>query len=238
MPIYIHDDQKVTALFWHSLHLWSSYPPARLQKCYCNRGDSWTEPSMAQEVCILNGVSMRFGEAWPFSDSLNVRYFPLRVKRKDAFAVFLPSMGALLNGRSERKEGDCSSSTFLIKCRSKLQSSLTVVHFSTLASEQKSSHHGNCIRDSMCMNNWHRSGFGKCSNVLEPLNIRAFISVLCASIFSFLFCDFLLQLSLFCFMISVVGDMIIWSKIRQTLKDYCLIKHIHQTLLLLTLSNG
>lgn len=145
MPIYIHDDQKVTALFWHSLHLWSSYPPARLQKCYCNRGDSWTEPSMAQEVCILNGVSMRFGEAWPFSDSLNVRYFPLRVKRKDAFAVFLPSMGALLNGRSERKEGDCSSSTFLIKCRSKLQSSLTVVHFSTLASEQKSSHHGNAL---------------------------------------------------------------------------------------------
>lgn len=41
------------------------------------------------------------------------------------------------------------------------------------------------------------------------------------------------------FMTSAAAEhMISWSKIRQTLKYYCLIKHIHQTLLLLTLSNG
>lgn len=108
MAIYIHDNQKVKVLSWHSLHLWSSYPPAGLWKCYCNRDDSWTEPSMAREVCILNGVSMRFGAAWPFSDSLNVRYFPLRVKRKGASAIFLPSMGALLNGRVRERRAAVS----------------------------------------------------------------------------------------------------------------------------------
>lgn len=98
MPIYIHTDQKVKTLFWHSLHLWSSYPPTGPRKCYWTRDDSWTEPSMAREVGILNGISMRFGEAWPFSEAIDVRYFPLRVKRKGASAVLLPSMGALLNG--------------------------------------------------------------------------------------------------------------------------------------------
>lgn len=77
-------------------------PPARSWKCYCNRDDRRTEPSMQQEVCILNEVSLRFGAAWPFSNSLNVRYFPLGVKRKDASAVFFPSMGALLNSKWEK----------------------------------------------------------------------------------------------------------------------------------------
>lgn len=45
--------------------------------------------------------SMRSEVTWPFSDSLNVRYFPLRVKR-DVPAVFLSSKAALLNAARER----------------------------------------------------------------------------------------------------------------------------------------
>lgn len=53
---------------------------------------------------ILNGVSMRFGETWPFSDSLNVRYFPLRVKRKTCLLFSSPQWVLYWTEESE-KEG-------------------------------------------------------------------------------------------------------------------------------------
>lgn len=94
-------------------------PPARSWKCYCNWDASWTGPSMTQEVCILNGVSMRFGAAWPFSDGLNVKYVPLRVKRKGASAVFLSSMELYWMGEWE-KEGQLFLVRFLYRMSDKI----------------------------------------------------------------------------------------------------------------------
>lgn len=166
MPIYIHTDQKVKTLFWHSLHLWSSYPPTGPRKCYCTRDDSWTEPSMAREVGILNGVSMRFGEAWPFSDSLDVRYFPLRVKRKGASAVLLPSMGALLNGGVRERRAAVSPPLSLSNVRQNCDKVwpsfisqpwranwFVFVPFTEIVSPCK------CIRDGKCIKNWNHLGY-------------------------------------------------------------------------------
>lgn len=41
--------QSVVLTFSAPLELVS---PARLGKCYCNKDDSWTGPSVAQEMCV------------------------------------------------------------------------------------------------------------------------------------------------------------------------------------------
>lgn len=110
------------------------HPPARLWKCYCNWDASWTGPSTTQEVCILNGVSMRFGAAWPFSDGLDVKYLPLRVKRKGASAVFLSSMGALLNGGVGERRAAVSRTLSLSNVGQNCDKVSS--HFSTLKSKK------------------------------------------------------------------------------------------------------
>ncbi len=250
MPIYIHGNQKVKALFWHSLLLRSSYPPVGSRKCYCNRDDSWMEPNMAGKVSFLNGVSMRCREDWPFSDSHNVRYFPLWVNEKTSL-LSPPWMGALLNrGVKERRP-------FLLNFPYRMQGETAIksdphlflnfaeqtqcVSFADIVWPHK------CVRDGECIQNWHGLVCGTCSNVLpnagwyEPLNKPAFISVLCASII-LLFSGFILQLKVFRFIrsdaIKAMVDITSWCKIRQTLRYYSLIKPMHLTLLLQTLSSG
>lgn len=124
--------QSVVLTFSAPLELIS--PPARLWKCYCNWDASWTGPSTTQEVCILNGVSMRFRAAWPFSDGLDVKYLPLRVKRKGASAVFLSSMGALLNGGVGERRAAVSRTLSLSNVGQNCDKVSS--HFSTLKSKK------------------------------------------------------------------------------------------------------
>lgn len=124
--------QSVVLTFSAPLELIS--PPTRLWNCYCNWDASWTGPSTTQEVCILNGVSMRFGVAWPFSDGLDVKYLPLRVKRKGASAVFLSSMGALLNGGVGERRAAVSRTLSLSNVGQNCDKVSS--HFSTLKSKK------------------------------------------------------------------------------------------------------
>lgn len=79
--------KKVKVVSWHSLHHWSSYSSSASWKCYWKwrdgrMGAGAARRRAARPVCIFNEVSVRFRAAWPFSDSLNVRYFPLGVQKK------------------------------------------------------------------------------------------------------------------------------------------------------------
>lgn len=106
--------QSVVLTFSAPLELIS--PPARLWKCYCNWDASWTGPSTTQEVCILNGVSMRLTfQWWPRCEVPSPQG-----KKKRCVCCFPFLNGSFIEWGSGRKKGSCFSYAFFIECRTKL----------------------------------------------------------------------------------------------------------------------
>lgn len=65
-------------------------PPHSVMEMLLRRRRMLGGAARCASVFTLNRLSTRFTETWPFSDSLNVRHFPLRVKRKDGTLFFFP----------------------------------------------------------------------------------------------------------------------------------------------------